>query len=173
MMYFTDESSEPSPRQEDSQVTCPSSYSIIMDNLDFFIHRHNQSIDKSNSSLHWIHHIAVKDRIPTHHISNVKPTTDIPSYNLDSSLPQRSTQALMRREFIVLGTRMLSNHMAVFESFADSVVHHIPHLYSTEMSTRSTDVSCHKDIQMCLYFLRLFRICTRLYLTFFSFLSSP
>ncbi|KAM4567323.1 uncharacterized protein PAE49_010676 isoform 1-T3 [Odontesthes bonariensis] len=139
-LHLSDESSEPSPRQEDSRVpTCPSSYSIIMDNLDFFIHRHNQSIDKSNKSIHWIHHIAVKDRIPTHHISNVKPITDIQHYNLASSLPQRSTQASIRRDFIVLGTRMLSKHMAAFESLADIVVHHIPHLYSTEMSTRSTD----------------------------------
>lgn len=117
-----------------------------MDNLDFFVHRHNQSIDNSNRSLHWIHHIAVKDRIPTHHISNIKPTTDIQRYNLALSLPQRSTQALMHREFIVLGTRMLNKHMAVFESFGDSVVHHIPHEYSSEMSTHSTDVRCYKDI---------------------------
>ncbi|XP_077053453.1 uncharacterized protein LOC143703874 isoform X2 [Siphateles boraxobius] len=138
-LHLSDENSAPSTRQKDSRVTCPSSYSIIMDNLDLFVHRHHQSIDNSNRSLHWIHHIAVKDRIPTHHISNIKPTTDIQRYNLALSLPQRNTQALMRRELIVLGTRMLNKHMTVFESFGDIVVHHIPHKYSSEMSTRSTD----------------------------------
>lgn len=135
-------------------MACPS-YSIIMDNLDFFVHTSNQSISSGNTSIDWIHHIAVQDRIPTHHISNIKPTVDIQQYNLDLSLPQRSTQAFMRREFIVLATRMLTKHMAAFESFGETVVHHIPHLYSSEMSTRSTDVRCNQDIQMWLYFICL------------------
>lgn len=61
----------------------------------------------------------------------------------------------MRREFIVLGARMLSKHMTVFESFGDSVVHHIPHEYSSEMSSRSADVRCYKDIQMYLKFSKI------------------
>ncbi|XP_059207059.1 uncharacterized protein LOC131986225 [Centropristis striata] len=137
-LHLSDENSTTAPREEDCCVACPS-YSIIMDNLDFFVHTHNQSTSRSNKSIHWIHHIAVRDRIPTHHISNIKPTTDIQQYNLNLSLPWRNTQASMRREFIVLATRMLTKHMDVFESFGETVVHHIPHLYSSQMSTLSTD----------------------------------
>ncbi|XP_063046921.1 uncharacterized protein LOC134440748 isoform X2 [Engraulis encrasicolus] len=133
----TDKNS-PAPICEDSHETCPSPYSIIMDNLDFFIHTRNQSISRSNQSIHWINHIAVKDRISTD-ISNIKPTVNIEQYNLCLSLPSRSTQVFLRRELTVLATRMLAKHMPVFESFQDTVVHHIPHEYSSEMSKRSTD----------------------------------
>lgn len=148
----TDENGTPAPRPEDHRVACPQSYSIIMDNLDFFVHTHNQSISSSNKSIHWIHHIAVQDRIPTDHISNIKPTTDIQQYRLRSSLPQQSTQGFLRCEFTILATRMMTKHMAAFESFGDTVVHHIPHLYSSEMSRKSTDVRCKQGMQMWLFF---------------------
>lgn len=153
-MCNTDKNS-PAPICEDSHETCPSPYSIIMDNLDFFIHTRNQSISRSNQSIHWINHIAVKDRISTD-ISNIKPTVNIEQYNLCLSLPSRSTQVFLRRELTVLATRMLAKHMPVFESFQDTVVHHIPHEYSSEMSKRSTDVSFNQGIRKWLWF-----VCTK------------
>uniref|UniRef100_A0AAV2LIY4 DUF6589 domain-containing protein n=1 Tax=Knipowitschia caucasica TaxID=637954 RepID=A0AAV2LIY4_KNICA len=45
----------------------------------------------------------------------------------------------MRREFIVLGTRILTQHLSVFKPFKHVVVHHMPHQYSEDMSKCSTD----------------------------------
>lgn len=117
----------------------PPTYSIIMDNLDFFMKAHQQSSLTSNKSLHWIHHLAVEDRIQTSHLSNARPQVDFSTYDLSRSLPGSETQAHIRREFIVLGSRLLTTHVDVFKPLSKVVVNHIPHEYSEEMSSRSTE----------------------------------
>lgn len=124
----------------DTQSTPPPTYAIIFDNLDFFIRTHHQSTIHNNQSIHWIHHIAVQDRIPTYHLNN-KPIQDLLEYNLGKSLPGLVTQTYMRREFIVIGSRMLTKYFSVLKPFSDIVVHHIPHDYTGEMAQRSIDVS--------------------------------
>uniref|UniRef100_A0AAV2LXL3 DUF6589 domain-containing protein n=1 Tax=Knipowitschia caucasica TaxID=637954 RepID=A0AAV2LXL3_KNICA len=59
-----------SPPPYTTQPELPPTYSVIMDNLDFFMKTHQQSLLTSNTSLHWIHHIAVEDRIQTSHLSD-------------------------------------------------------------------------------------------------------
>lgn len=123
-------------------VTCPTpphTYSIIFDNLDFYMHAHHQSSLRSNQSIHWIHHIAVQDRIPIYHLANDKPIGNLLHYDLNLSLPGEAEQMQMRREYIVLTSRILSSYLTVFKPFSNVVLHHIPHQYSAEMAQRSTD----------------------------------
>ncbi|XP_060758693.1 uncharacterized protein LOC132869364 [Neoarius graeffei] len=129
-------SSQPFPER---QSTPPHTYSIILDNLDFFMHAHHQSTRHSNKSIHWIHHIAVQDRIPTYHLPNDNPCVDLLQYDLKMSFPGPETQLFMRREFIVLGSRILTQYLAAFRSFSRVVVRNIPHQYSEQMSQPSTD----------------------------------
>ena len=119
----------------------PPTYSIIFDNLDFFVKPHYQSLKKGNLSRHWIHHIAVQDRIPIYQLSNDRPTEDLVEYDVGKSLPTAETKQFQRNESIVLGTRMLTQHLAAFKPLEKAVVNHIPHQYSAEMAERSTDVS--------------------------------
>lgn len=121
----------------DSQAAAPPTYTVVLDNLDFFVAVRNQSIYSSNKSIHWTHHIAVQDRIPFLHISNEKPDVDIECYDLCESLPGLDTQAYVRREFVVLGSRVMCKHLSAFSTFSDVVVHHIPHEYSMELAQRS------------------------------------
>lgn len=127
--------------------TPPPTYSIIFDNLDFFMRAHYQSILHSNKSIPWIHHIAVQDRIKTYHLGNDRPDHDILQYDLCNSLPGLETQANMRREFIVLGSRILTQYLAVFKPFSNVVVHHMPHQYTEDMAKCSTDVSNELNLQ--------------------------
>lgn len=120
--------------------TPPHTYSIIFDNLDFFMRTHHQSTLRSNKSIHWIHHIAVQDRIPIYHLANDKPIGNLLDYDLNLSLPGQNEQMQMRREFIVFTSRILSSYLSVFKPFSNVVVRHIPHQYSTEMAQHSTDV---------------------------------
>lgn len=127
--------------------TPPPTYSLIFDNLDFFMHAHHQSTLHNNKSIHWIHHIAVQDRITTFHLGNDRPDHDILQYDLCNSLPGLETQAHMRCEFIVLGSRILTQYLAVFKPFSNVVVHHLPHQYTEEMAKCSTDVSNDLNLQ--------------------------
>ncbi|XP_062401837.1 uncharacterized protein LOC134092781 isoform X2 [Sardina pilchardus] len=129
-------SSQPFPEQ---QSTPPHTYSIVLDNLDFFMHAHHQSSRHSNQSIHWIHHIAVQDRIPIYHLPIDKPCVDLLQYDLRESLPGPDTQLFMRREVIVLGSQILTQYLAAFRPFSRVVLRHIPHQYSEEMSQPSTD----------------------------------
>lgn len=116
--------------------TPPHTYSII----DFFMHTHYQSTLHSNKSIHWIHHIAVQDRIPIYHLANDQPIGNLLDYDLNLSLPRQSEQLQLRREFIVFTSRILSSYLSVFKPFSDVVLRHIPHQFSAEMALCSTDV---------------------------------
>ena len=129
----------PSPPPPPSRVR--STYSIIFDNLDFFLHTHHQSTNVPNKSIHWIHHMCVIDRVPTLHLENSQPTNSLTEYDLGMSLPDNQTQANLCREFVVLGSRILTTYLEVFKPFSNVVVHHIPHQYSEAMSQPSTHVS--------------------------------
>ena len=104
------------------------------------MHAHHQSTLRSNQSIHWIHHIAVKDRIKTYHLANDEPLGNLLNYDLNSLLPGEDQQMEMRREYIVLTSRILTSHLAVFKPFSNVVLRHIPHQYSAEMAQCSTDV---------------------------------
>lgn len=122
-------------------ASVPNTYSIVFDNLDFFIRTHHQSTNLTNKSIHWIHHMCVINRIPSLHLANTKPANSLSEYDLGKSLPGPHTQACTRREFVVLGSRILTSYLEVLKPFASAVVHHIPHLYSDEMAQPSTHVS--------------------------------
>ncbi|XP_072315713.1 uncharacterized protein [Eucyclogobius newberryi] len=122
-----------------SQCSLPPTYTIVFDNLDFYMKAHHQSVAHSDKSLHWIHHIAVEDRIQINHLPNARPKVDISTYDLGRSLPGSKVQEHIRREFIVLGSGLLTQYLHAFKPLANVVVNHMPHQYSEEMSHRSTD----------------------------------
>ncbi|XP_063076038.1 uncharacterized protein LOC134466070 [Engraulis encrasicolus] len=126
------------PTEAPSEQSLPPSYSIIFDNLDFFSRTHHQSISRTNQSIHWIHHIAVEDRVLGTHLSTQKPNRLLSDYDIGNSLPSPDTQALIRREYIVLGSRILTTYLDSFKPLSSVVVHHIPHKYSAEMAEPST-----------------------------------
>ncbi|KAK7912487.1 hypothetical protein WMY93_012698 [Mugilogobius chulae] len=119
--------------------TAPPTYSLIFDNLDFYIKSHHQSSLHTNRSLHWINHTAVQDRVQINHLSDIRPKCDVTQYNLTCSLPDQDTQNLIRREFVVLGTRMLTKYLEAFKELSKSVINHIPHQHSEELAEQSTD----------------------------------
>ena len=121
--------------------SAPQTYSIIFDNLDFYMQTHHQSISQSNKSIHWIHHMCVINRINSLHLDKLKPTNSMIDYDLTNSLPGPDTQSSMRWEFVVLGNRILTTYLESFKTLSSVVVCHIPHQFSEKMSQPSTHVS--------------------------------
>lgn len=119
----------------------PPTYSIIFDNLDFYKQTHHQSETNSNNSIHWTHHIAVQDRVSTHHLPNNEPVKPLPLFQIGDCLPTPEIEAHLRTEFIILGSRILTKHLPALKQFAPAVIYHIPHQYSETMTQPSTEVS--------------------------------
>lgn len=120
----------------------PQTYSIVFDNLDFYIQTHHQSLSQTNKSIHWIHHMCVINRVNSLHMDNVKASIPLIHYDLvlGKSLPGPDTQASMRQEFVVLGGRIVTTYLEAFKTLAGVVVHHVPHQFPEEMSRPSTHV---------------------------------
>lgn len=124
----------------------PRTFSLIFDNLDFFIRTHHQSLAQGNTSLHWIHHIAVEDRVPIYHLSREKSVKSVMDYDIGKSLPGPDIQRNMRLEFVVLGSQILTNYLHAFQPLSDVVIYHIPHQYSSEMAEASVHVCANMNI---------------------------
>uniref|UniRef100_A0AAV2M223 DUF6589 domain-containing protein n=1 Tax=Knipowitschia caucasica TaxID=637954 RepID=A0AAV2M223_KNICA len=117
----------------------PPTYSIIFDNLDFYMQTHHQSISHTNKSIHWINHMCVIDRVNSLQMNEHKPANTLSSYDIGQSLPGPDTQDSLRIEYIVLGSRILTHYLEAFKTLSSVVVHHIPHKFSEEMARPSTD----------------------------------
>ncbi|CAH1242404.1 Hypp6665 [Branchiostoma lanceolatum] len=127
---------EPQPARPSSP---PPTFTIVFYNLDFNVQTHHQSQTNRNKSIHWVHHTAVQDRISAHHLPDDQPIKPLPLYDIKDSLPTPDTFAHLRREFVVIGSRILTRHVPAFHQFSSVVVNHIPHQYSDIMSQPSTE----------------------------------
>ena len=88
----------------------------------------------------------MEDRVSSSHLSDTTPTSSLKDFDLSSCLPDVEIQTQMRREFIVLGSRILTKHLSAFKPLSSVVVHHMPHEYTEAMSEASTSVSSNTPI---------------------------
>ncbi|XP_039523015.1 uncharacterized protein LOC120476122 [Pimephales promelas] len=82
--------------------------------------------------------MCVINRVTSLHLDKLKPANSLMEYDLGNSLPGPNTQASMRREFVVLGSRILTTYLDSFKTLSSVVVHHILHQFSEEMAQPST-----------------------------------
>ncbi|XP_078659351.1 uncharacterized protein LOC144904352 [Branchiostoma floridae x Branchiostoma belcheri] len=118
----------------------PPSYSIIFDNLNFFVKTHHQTATQHNTLHNWTNHMAVQNKVNPHHLPDSGATKPLPDLDLDEVLPTLHTQACSRAETIVLCSRTITRYCKAFHPFKDVVVRHIPHKYSKEMAEKSVEV---------------------------------
>lgn len=84
--------------------------------------------------------MCVIDRINSLHMDEHKPADALRKYRIEQSLPGSDTQDSLRREYVVLGSRILTQYLEAFKTLSDVVIHHIPHKFSEEMAHPSTHV---------------------------------
>lgn len=56
-------------------------------------------------------------------------------------LPNKYVQERLKQRFAVLVSRVVCTYLAKFAHLRDAVIHHIPHPYSKEMTSKSETVS--------------------------------
>ncbi|XP_078656847.1 uncharacterized protein LOC144902987 isoform X2 [Branchiostoma floridae x Branchiostoma belcheri] len=127
------------PESQQSTPPPPPTYSIVYDNLDFYKQTHHQSETNANQDIHWTNHIAVQDRVSTHHLPDNTPIKPLPLFQIGDCLPTPEIQALIRHDFIIIGSRFLTRHVPALQQLSPAVIHHIPHEYTETMSQPSTE----------------------------------
>ncbi|CAH1232995.1 Hypp553 [Branchiostoma lanceolatum] len=120
-----------------SILTTPlQTFQLIFDNLDFQVTAKHQSKTNKNKSIHWVHQYAAKDRVLNDFDSDKqqKPLRDL---GVSDILPTEEVQNQLRRDYIILVSRVMVTYLSAFEALKGVVVKHIPHPYTEEMSKAS------------------------------------
>ena len=122
---------------------------IVGDNVDFEIHARIQSKDHANQSIHWTHQYAVRDRAVNPKLESTNGPKPVKGIHLSELLPGELTCATLQKRWAVLISRIITTYLKQFKCFNKQVVWHIPHKYSTEMSSKSDIVSILKTMNTC------------------------
>ncbi|KAI8484802.1 hypothetical protein Bbelb_373990 [Branchiostoma belcheri] len=79
------------------------------------------------------------DRVSTRHLPDNTPIKPLPLFQIGDCLPTPEIQALIRHDFIIIGSRFLTRHVPALQQLSPAVIHHIPHEYTETMSQPSTE----------------------------------
>ena len=94
---------------------------------------HHQTTSHGNKSIHWTHQ---------------KPFQRVIDFDIYDAMPNLQTQTQLRRDFIILATRIVTKHLAAFKPLSPAVVRHIPHVYSDTMTEVSTSVCINTPVHV-------------------------
>ena len=111
----------------------PSSYCLILDNLDIRIEASYITSKNQDKDHHWCNHNAVFDGVNAVKLSDDKPLScilDVPNKLL---LPALEDNKNILNDFVVLVSRVLVKKLSPFEIFKDCIPVYIKDKYSEEM----------------------------------------
>lgn len=84
---------------------------------------------------------AIKDSVVNILLDNSKPQKKKEDLQLIELLPTPDVMSRLLESWSVLVSRVITTYLEKFEFLKDSVIYHIPHLYTKEASCRSEIVS--------------------------------
>ena len=116
-------------------------YQIIGDNVDLKQKASRQSLDSTGADHHWFHMCAILDRVDGIDLDIDEPQADITSLPLQTFLPSTEDCDFLKKEFVVLLSRTLTDKLRFLHPYQSCVPIHIPHRYSAEASKKSDVVS--------------------------------
>ena len=118
----------------------PSSFNVVLDNIDLKVLASDMTSDDQNKDYHWCNHNAYLDRVNPQHISDEAPIADLEGVPNSTFLPGLDDQDSLLTDFTVLVRRVLVEHLPAFEVFKDVVPLHIKHKYSDELKKKTETV---------------------------------
>ena len=108
------------------------SYQIVGDNVDLEVKVHHMADDNKNKSLHYFNLVAFKDQLKSNSLADTHEKT-LESIPISTFLPPHKDLDSLKRDFVVLWSRVVVKHIEYFSCFKKCVIYHIPHQYSDEM----------------------------------------
>ena len=113
-------------------------FSLCWDNIQKNIKPRNSTTDRTDHFLIWANAYAVKNRITAPDMSpEGTPTKRALHIPLTDILPSPEDVAALRMRLVIIATRILVQCVPFFSSWGSSVLGHIPHDHSDEMTYRS------------------------------------
>ena len=94
-----------------------------------------------NRSVHWTHQFALKEQAIELGLESELPQKSVDDLNLIELLPNQCVQDHLVQQWAVLVSRVITKYIPAFNQYKTSVIYHIPHKYSKEMSMKSELVS--------------------------------
>ena len=122
-----------------------STYKDVGDNFDLSVKsRFNRLDSQKEQSLHYFHHICVRDRIDFSRLSIIRPhqCLNSPKKMALFLLPSKECDSSLTSDLSVLVSQMMVSHIPYFQfAFSDIVTWHMEHEHYKEMSEKSEVVS--------------------------------
>ena len=112
-------------------------FKLIGDNVDKNIKPRNMRLGSQTSSLHYFNTYAVKDRINFQHLSANATLVFKEDIDFKVFFPGTDDNAELVSNFETLVTRILVLHVPGLQHLSGEVTHHIEHMYSKNMATKS------------------------------------
>ena len=116
-------------------------YRLVGDNVDMTVHARIQSKDNPNKSIHWTQQYGVLNRVNEPLLNRKRPQKALKHIQLVELLPGKEVNENLKLRWAALVARVVCKYLQKFKHLSRALVHHIPHTYSTEMSTKSEMVS--------------------------------
>ena len=115
-------------------------FKIVFDNIDKTIKPRHMTLNSQTTSLHYVQAMAVKDRIDYSFLSDkIDPERECNLYDI---LPDADDYDSLKKRFITHISRMIVAYLSFFKvDFLGLVPAHIPHRYSSVMSSKTEVVS--------------------------------
>ena len=123
-----------------SQIKLPT-FKIVGDNVDKSVRPREETSESHLQSLHYFHSYAVLDRCDMSSFSDNPSLCNTDEADVSVILPSDDDCTSLRGNVTILMSRVLRKHFTFFQENVGTVTRHIPHLYSKEMSQKSTVVS--------------------------------
>jgi hypothetical protein len=127
--------------KEELDENRPSSYNIVIDNVDLRVLASDMTSDNQNKDLHWCNHNAYLDRVNPTHLPDNAPIADLQDVPNSTFLPSLGDHNLLQADFTVLIGRVLVENLPAFNIFKDVIPQHLKHAYSEEMKKKTETVT--------------------------------
>lgn len=119
----------------------PSSFSIVLDNVDVRVLASDMTSENQNKDYHWCNHNVYLDCVNPTQLPNDAPIADLQHVPNSTFLPSLTDHSKLLSDFIVLIGRVLVQNLPAFEMFQDVVPLHIQHKYSDVLKNKTEMVS--------------------------------
>ena len=115
-------------------------YQIVGDNVDLEIKVRHMDKDNRNKSMHFFNLVAFEDRVTGNELpdTHAKTLADVP---ISSFLPTTMDLIKLKRDFIILLSRVIVKHFKSLHFLKSCVIYHNPHQYSEIMTKPVNEVS--------------------------------